>query len=59
MQWLVTSLGDMAVLAEINRGPSDRALAIIAASIVEIHLTKLIKEALIDEFRTTSSPSLP
>jgi hypothetical protein len=49
----------MAVLAEINRGPSDRALAIIAASIVEIHLTKLIKEALIDEFRTTSSPSLP
>jgi hypothetical protein len=51
MQWLVTSPEDMPVLAEINRAASDRALAIIAASLVEIHLTELIKEALIDGFR--------
>ena len=29
MQWLVTSEEDMAVLAEVNRGASDRALGII------------------------------
>ena len=52
MAWLVTSPEDMAVLAEINRGASDRALGIIAASLVEIHLTKLIKEAFIRETKT-------
>jgi DNA-binding MltR family transcriptional regulator len=49
MQWLVTSAEDIAVLAEINRGASDRALGIIAASLVEIHLTKLIQDAFITE----------
>jgi DNA-binding MltR family transcriptional regulator len=49
MHWLVTSPEDMAVLAEINQGASDRALGIIAASVVEIHLTKLIKDAFIME----------
>jgi DNA-binding MltR family transcriptional regulator len=49
MQWLVTSPEDMAVLAEVNQGVSDRALGIIAASLVEIHLTKLIKRAFIQE----------
>ena len=44
MQWLVTSPEDMAVLEEINRGGSDRALGIIAASLVEIHLTRLISK---------------
>jgi len=48
VQWLVTSPEDLAVLVEINRGASDRALAIVAASLIEIHLTKLIKQALID-----------
>jgi DNA-binding MltR family transcriptional regulator len=52
MQWLVTSSEDMAVLDEINRGASDRALGIIAASLVEIHLTKLLKQAFIEETRT-------
>lgn len=49
MQWLVTSPADMAVLAEINQGASDRALGIIAASLVEIHLTKLLNQAFIQE----------
>ncbi len=49
MQWLVTSSEDMAVLAEVSSGISDRALGIIAASLVEIHLTKLIKTAFITE----------
>ncbi len=49
MQWLVTSPEDMTVLVEINQGASDRALGIIAASLVEIHLTKLIKQAFITE----------
>jgi DNA-binding MltR family transcriptional regulator len=48
-QWLVTSPEDMAVLTEINRGASDRALGIIGASLVEIHLTKLIQQAFITE----------
>jgi DNA-binding MltR family transcriptional regulator len=50
--WLVTSPEDMAVLSEINQGASDRALGIIAASLVEIHLTKLIKQAFITETKT-------
>jgi hypothetical protein len=49
MIWMVTSEEDMAVLAEINLGASDRALGIIGASLVEIHLTKLIKQAFITE----------
>jgi hypothetical protein len=49
MHWPVTSPEDMTVLAEINRGASDRALGMIAASLVEIHLTKLIKQAFIAE----------
>ena len=52
MIWLVTSEEDMAVLAEINLGASDRALGIIGASLVEIHLTKLIKQAFITETGT-------
>jgi DNA-binding MltR family transcriptional regulator len=52
MQWLVTSPEDMAVLAEINRGASDRALGIIAASLVEIHLTKLIRQVFITETKS-------
>jgi DNA-binding MltR family transcriptional regulator len=47
--WHVTSPEDMKVLTEINQGASDRALGIIAASLVEIHLTKLIKKAFISE----------
>jgi hypothetical protein len=47
MQWVVTSPEDMAVLDEVNSGASDRALGIIAASLVEIHLTKLLKQAFI------------
>jgi hypothetical protein len=45
MHWVVTSPEDMAVLEEVNKGASDRAIGIIAASLVEIHLTKLIKLA--------------
>jgi DNA-binding MltR family transcriptional regulator len=54
MAWLVTSPEDMAVLAEINRGASDRALGIIAGSLVEIHLTKLLKQAFITETKVGS-----
>jgi hypothetical protein len=57
-QWLVTSPEDMAVLGEINQGASDRALGIIAASLVEIHLTKLIKKAFIPELRTGSKETI-
>jgi DNA-binding MltR family transcriptional regulator len=49
--WLVTSPEDMAVLAELNQGASDRAVGIIAASLVEIHLTQLIKAAFIREVK--------
>jgi DNA-binding MltR family transcriptional regulator len=52
--WLSTSSQDIAVLSEINRGASDRALGIIAASLVEIHLTKLIEQAFIAETRSGS-----
>jgi DNA-binding MltR family transcriptional regulator len=48
----------MNVLAEINRGASDRALGIIAASLVEIHLTKLIKQAFIPEVKTGSKETV-
>jgi DNA-binding MltR family transcriptional regulator len=58
MQWLVTSPEDMAVLVEINRGASDRALGIIAASLVEIHLTKLIKQSFIPEVKTGSQETV-
>lgn len=51
MHWVVTSPEDMAVLEEVNKGASDRALGIIAASLVEIHLTKLIRQAFILESR--------
>jgi hypothetical protein len=37
---------DMGVLQEINKGASDRALAVIAASLMEIHFAKLIKQDL-------------
>ena len=39
---------------EFNRWASDRALRIIAASLVEIYLTKLIKQAFIPEVKTGS-----
>lgn len=48
----------MAVLAEVNRGVSDRALGIIAASLVEIHLTKLIKSAFIQETKAGSKETV-
>ena len=43
---------------EFNRGASDRALGIIAASLVEIHLTKLIKQAFIPEVKTGSKETV-
>jgi DNA-binding MltR family transcriptional regulator len=60
MHWVVTSTSpeDMAVLDEVNRGASDRALGIIAASLVEIHLTKLIKQAFIPEIKTGSKETV-
>jgi DNA-binding MltR family transcriptional regulator len=58
VSWLVTSPEDMAVLAEINRGASGRALGIIAASLVEIHLTKLIKQTFITETKTGSKETV-
>jgi DNA-binding MltR family transcriptional regulator len=48
MDWLVTSQEDAKVLAEI-RNASDRAVGIIGASLVEIHLTALIKQCCIEE----------
>jgi DNA-binding MltR family transcriptional regulator len=57
MQWLVTSPEDMAVLDEI-KGASDRALGIIAESLVEIHLTKLIKQAFIQETKVGSKETV-
>ena len=47
--WTVTSPQDMDVIIELNRGASDRAVGIIAASLVEIHLTDLIKSAFIND----------
>jgi DNA-binding MltR family transcriptional regulator len=58
MQWVVTSPEDMAVLDEVNSGASDRALGIIAASLVEIHLTKLLKQAFISETKTSSKETV-
>jgi DNA-binding MltR family transcriptional regulator len=58
MEWLVTTDEDMAVLAEINRGASDRALGIIAASLVEIHLTKLISKAFVTEAKVGSKETV-
>lgn len=58
MQWLVTSAEDMAVLGEINQGASDRALGIIAGSLVEIHLTKLIRQAFIQETKVGSKETV-
>jgi DNA-binding MltR family transcriptional regulator len=58
MQWVVTSPEDMAVLDEVNRGASDRAIGIIAASLVEIHLTKLLKQAFISETKTGSKETV-
>jgi hypothetical protein len=55
MHWLVMSPEDMAVLAETNREASDRALGIIAASLVEIHLTKLIQQAFIADETTNAT----
>lgn len=51
MQWLVTSQEDIAVLEEM-KGASDRAIGIIAASLVEIHLLKLIKQTFITETKS-------
>ena len=42
----------MAVLEELNKGASDRAVGIIAASLVEIHLTKLLQHGCIQEAGT-------
>jgi hypothetical protein len=56
-QWAVTSPEDIAVLDEVNSGASDRAIGIIAASLVEIHLTKLLKKAFISEKRTGNKES--
>lgn len=49
MDWLVTSAEDIKVLDEIRNGASDRAVGIIGASLVEIHLTNLLKRAFIKE----------
>src|SRR5262250_3050373 len=61
--WTVTSPQDMDVIIELNRGASDRAIGIIAAGLVEIHLTNLIKSAFIDDtvaqdrmFNSANSP---
>lgn len=58
MQWVVTSPEDMAVLEEVNRGASDRAIGIIAASLVEIHLTKLLKQAFITEVKQANKETV-
>src|SRR5262245_34620919 len=56
MSWTVTSAlpEDMAILLEVQNGASERALGIIAATLVEIHLTELLKRSQISE-KTTSS----
>jgi DNA-binding MltR family transcriptional regulator len=47
MPWTVTHTDEMDAIDELNRYASDRAIGIVVASIVETHLTSLVKSAMV------------
>jgi hypothetical protein len=47
MIWSVTSSRELEAIEELQSNPSDRAVGIVIASFVEMHLTDLIKSYLI------------
>jgi DNA-binding MltR family transcriptional regulator len=50
--WSVTSRRELAAIEELQSNPSDRAVGIVIASFVEMHLTDLIKSFFIKEKET-------
>src|ERR1700694_4252101 len=49
MRWSVTSSDEMAAIYELYYHASDRAIGIVVASIVEMHLAGLIKKCFIQD----------